>query len=206
MSKPAGDIEYEGFLNLLKSSWIKSSIKLGIFFAIVGLITLFLMIYFHMNTTPMFSSARAFATGYGLLGIFLATVVAGTIVPLGSPALVVAAAFVGVPKIPLILAASVGFTVGMMINYGLAYRFGRPYIMKKISSERLEDIVRLWNRWGWILFTLFGLIPVLPVELLSLVCGLLKTRVWTFLFLSFLPRLVIFTVLAYFGGIVSGWV
>lgn len=154
----------------------------------------------------MFSDAKAFVAEYGLIGIFFATILAGTVVPLGSPALVAAAALFGVSKIPLILIATTGFTIGMMINYGLAYYLGRPYVMKKVSSENFEEIVHLWGRWGWILYTIFGLIPVLPVELLSFVCGLLKTRLDTFLTLSFVPRLIVFAILAYFGEQAGIWI
>jgi len=36
------------------------------------------------------------------------------------------------------------------------------------------------------------------VELLAFVCGFLKTRIATFLALSFVPRLIIFAILVYF--------
>ncbi|RJS81173.1 hypothetical protein CW707_04155 [Candidatus Bathyarchaeota archaeon] len=143
---------------------------------------------------------------YGLLGVFAATILAGTLVPLGSPALVVAAAALGMHKISLVLVATIGFTLGMLINYALAYRLGRPYVIRKVSAERLEETTMLWNKWGWILYTIFGLIPVLPVELLSLLCGLLKTRLDVFLALSFTPRLIVFAVLAYFGEHVGIWI
>ena len=142
---------------------------------------------------------------YGLAGIFLATILAGTIIPLGSPALVVAAALFGVNPVLLILVASTGFTIGMAINYALAYRLGRPFVSKKISSEHIEQVANVWNKWGWIIYTIFGLIPVLPVELLSFICGLLKTRVAVFLVLSFVPRLVVFALLAYFGQSAGIW-
>jgi membrane protein YqaA with SNARE-associated domain len=118
---------------------------------------------------------------------------------------VVAAASLGMPKIPLVLVATVGFTLGMLINYSLAYRLGRPYVVKKVSAETLDETTTLWERWGWILYIIFGLIPVLPVELLSLLCGLLKTRLDIFLALSFTPRLIVFSLLAYFGEHVGIW-
>jgi len=194
------------FSDLLKISWVKSSIILGIIIVVIGLVILFLLKFFNIGSTQLFLDAKVFVAEYGLMGIFLATILAGTIVPLGSPALVVAAAAFEVSKIPLILIATVGFTIGMMINYGLAYRLGRPYVMKKATSEELEEIMHLWGKWGWILYTIFGLIPVLPVELLSLVCGLLKTRRDIFLILSFVPRLIVFAILAYFGEYVGVWI
>lgn len=195
----------KGFLDLLKTSWVKSSIILGIIIVAIGLVILFLLKFFNIGGTQLFSDAKAFVAEYGLIGIFFATILAGTVVPLGSPALVVAAAALEVPIIPLILIATVGFTIGMMINYGLAYRLGRPYVMKKASAEKLEEIMHLWGRWGWILYTIFGLIPVLPVELLSFICGLLKTRLDIFLILSFVPRLIVFAILAYVGEQAGIW-
>jgi membrane protein YqaA with SNARE-associated domain len=104
-----------------------------------------------------------------------------------------------------VLVAATGFTLGMNINYALAYGLGRPYILKKVPAEDIENITDLWNKWGWIVYAVFGLIPILPVELLAFICGLLRTRLDIFLILSFLPRLTIFTLLAYFGESLGIW-
>ena len=196
----------ERFADLLRTSLVKSSIKIGIILAAIGLIILFFLKIFNISNTQLLFDVEAFVAEYGLVGIFLATILAGSFVPLGSPALVVAAALFGVHPIPLILVATTGFTIGMSVNYGLAYRLGRPYVMKKVSTEKIGEITRLWGRWGWILYTMFGLIPVLPVELLAFICGLLKTRLDAFLILSFLPRLTVFTILAYFGENAGKWI
>ena len=190
--------------DLLKTSWMRSSIKLAIVATIAGIIVIWLLKVFNIAGTQLFSDIGSFFANYGLLGIFLVTIAAGTIVPLGSPVFVVAASPFVTP-IVLILVASVGFTIGMAINYGLAYRLGRPYVQKRISVEVLEEVTCAWNRWGWLIYIIFGLIPVLPVELLAFACGFLKTRMTTFLLLSFVPRLIIFTILVYFGQHVGVW-
>jgi membrane protein YqaA with SNARE-associated domain len=154
----------------------------------------------NLGSHPLFSDVKAFVARYGLIGVFLATILAGTVVPVGSLALVVAAASIGVHPFPLVIVATAGFTIGMVINYGLAYGLGRPYVLKKVGVEKLEEISAVWSRWGWIIYTIFWLIPVLPVEFLSLFCGLIKTRFSIFLILSFVPRLIVFTLLAYFGS------
>jgi membrane protein YqaA with SNARE-associated domain len=195
----------DSFSDLLKASWMRSSIKLAIILTVAGIIIIGLLKIFNIAEAPLFSSMEAFFLNYGLAGIFLATIIAGTVVPLGSPALVVAAAMFGVNPILLILVATTGFTIGMTINYALAYRLGRPYVSKKISPEHLEQIARVWSKWGWIIYVIFGLIPVLPVELLAFICGLLKTRLTTFITLSFVPRLIVFTLLAYFGQYMGAW-
>jgi membrane protein YqaA with SNARE-associated domain len=191
--------------SLLKASWMRSSIKLALIATVAGLILIWLLKVFNVAGMPLFSDMEAFFASYGLIGIFLVTIAAGTVLPLGSPALVVTAALFGVDPLLLTLVASVGFTIGMTINYGLAYRFGRPYVQKRISAESLEEMTSVWNKWGWMIYTIFGLIPVLPVELLSFICGFLKTRMVTFLTLSFVPRLIIFAILVYFGQYLEAW-
>jgi membrane protein YqaA with SNARE-associated domain len=193
-----------GLSDLLKASWMRSSIKLAIIATIAGLIIIWLLKIFNVAGTPLFSDVGIFFATYGLVGIFLVTVAAGTLLPLGSPAFVVAASpFVN--PVVLIIVATIGFTIGMIINYGLAYRLGRPYIQKRVSAEHLEEITCVWNKWGWVIYIVFGLVPVLPVELLAFICGFLKTRLTVFVALSFVPRFIVFTLLVYFGQYVGFW-
>lgn len=193
-------------LSMLKISWVKSSIIVGLVFLAIGLILIFAFKFFEVSKMQLFLDTKSFLREYGFVGVFFATILAGTVVPLGSPAIVVAAASFGLNPVLLALTATVGFTVGMTINYFLAYRLGRPYLVKKMGAQELEMVTALWDRWGWILYVLFGVIPVLPVEFLALMCGLLKTRIQTFLVLSFTPRLAVFTLLAYFGEALGGWI
>ena len=190
---------------MIKASYVRTSIKLGIILTIAGLVLIWLLKVFKIAATPLFADMGVFFTNYGLAGIFLATILAGTIVPLGSPALVALAAFF-IDPIPLILTASTGFTIGMTINYALAYKLGRPFVAKRMDPEHLDQITRAWNKWGLAIYIIFGLIPVLPVELLSFICGLFKTRVSTFLLLSFIPRLIVFTLIVYFGQYIGVWI
>ena len=193
-----------GLSDLLKASWMRSSIKLGVIATIVAIVIIWLLKIFNVAATPMFSNISNFFATYGLAGIFIATIAAGTLLPLGSPALVVASSPFLNPVL-LILVATFGFTIGMTINYGLAYKLGRPYIQKRVSAEHLEEITCVWNKWGWAIYTIFGLVPVLPVELLSFICGFLKTSLTVFLALSFLPRFIVFALLVYFGQYVGVW-
>ena len=191
--------------DLLKASYVRTSIKLGILLTIAGLIVIWLLKIFNVAATPLFADMGTFITNYGLAGIFLATILAGTIVPLGSPALVAVAAFF-IDPIPLILVASIGFTIGMTINYALAYKLGRPFVAKRMEPEHLNQIMHAWSKWGLVIYVIFGLTPFLPVELLSFICGLLKTRVSTFLLLSFTPRLIVFTLIVSFAPYIGKWI
>ena len=191
--------------DLLRASWVRTSIKLAIIATIVGVVFIWLAKVFNFAASPLFANMEAFLANYGLFGIFVLTFLSGTILPLGSPALV-AAASMFVDPIPLTIVASIGFTLGMTVNYLLAYKLGRPYVVKRVSAERLDEITRMWDKWGLIVYVVFGFTPVLPVELLSFICGLLKTRFATFLILSFVPRFVVFAVFAYFGKYLGIWI
>ncbi|MBS7607826.1 hypothetical protein KEJ52_01310, partial [Candidatus Bathyarchaeota archaeon] len=107
--------------NLLKIHWVKSSITAGLIFLVIGLVLIFSIKHFEVGEMQLFLNVKSFVKEYGFVGIFLATILAGTVVPLGSPALVVAAASFGLNPILLAITAAIGFTVGMTINYFLAY-------------------------------------------------------------------------------------
>ncbi|MEM2947181.1 MAG: VTT domain-containing protein, partial [Candidatus Bathyarchaeia archaeon] len=194
MKKPpnAEKEEEQNFSDVIKTSWIKSAIIIGLIFLAIGLATIIIFKAINIGSFQIISDVKAFVKDYGILGVFFATILAGTVIPLGSPALVVAAASLGIHPTPLVIVATAGFTIGMTINYFLAYHLGRPFVAKRLDTEKLEEAIALWNRWGWVLYVAFGLIPFLPVEFLALVCGLLKTSIKTFLVLSFTPRLIIF--------------
>jgi membrane protein YqaA with SNARE-associated domain len=193
------------FKDIMRTSWMRSALILALVATIVGLIAIWLFQVFDFSGSQFFSDIEDIFLAYGLLGIFIATIIAGTIIPLGSPALVAAAALFGVNPIALIIVSTSGFTIGMIINYVLAYRLGRPYIEKKMSPTDLQEMTLVWEKWGWIIYVIFGAIPVLPVELLAFICGFLRTRLYTFTVLSFLPRLFVFTVLVYFGKSAGIW-
>ena len=91
--------------SLLRASWMRSSIKLAIIATVAALIVIWLLKTFNIAGMQLFFDMEAFFVDYGLAGIFLATIAAGTIIPLGSPALVVAAALFGVNPLLLILVA-----------------------------------------------------------------------------------------------------
>lgn len=191
--------------DIIRIPWVREPVALGLVVVVVGLITILMLKALDFSVEQLLPDVKAFFDNYGIVGIFIATILAGTIIPLGSPALVIVAASFGLPPIALIIVATVGFTIGMTINYGLAYRLGRPYVVKKLGEEKLEDISDLWVKWGWVIYIVFGIIPVLPVELLSLLCGLLKTRLDIFLILTFTTRFILFTILVYFGGQIGVW-
>jgi len=109
------------FKDILKTSWMRSAIILAIIAVIAGIAIILLFQVFDLSDSQFLINLEEMFLSYGLLGIFIATIIAGTIIPLGSPALVAAAALFGVNPIALIIVSTSGFTLGMIINYILAY-------------------------------------------------------------------------------------
>jgi len=156
--------------------------------------------------TDIILSIKWLINSYGLVGVLVATIIAGTVIPLGSPTIIACAAGFGMPIVPLTIVSSVGYTIGVTINYYLARVFGIRYAERKISREEFEGMVRLWNKWGSLLLIVFGLVPGLPIDLLALVCGLLKMKIYYFLLISLSTRVVQFGAFALLGVMVGEWI
>ncbi|MEM3832401.1 MAG: VTT domain-containing protein [Thermoprotei archaeon] len=186
----------EKFIMINLTSYLKN-VKVG--FIIVIVVILFVIFSFFKNFWPvnsqLFLDTRTFIINYGLIGVLLVTIIGGTVIPLGSPVLIMGAALIGMSLFPLILVASIGSTIGMIINYALAYYLGGAYVVKRVSVQKLNTAIRLWNKYGWVIYTIFGIIPFLPVELFSLICGLLKVRIDIFITLTFITRIIMNTIL-----------
>ncbi|MEM3793254.1 MAG: VTT domain-containing protein [Candidatus Bathyarchaeia archaeon] len=205
MSKIDGRKTEKKLSSVIGIPWVRKSVVLGVVATVISLIIVLILKTLGFDLNQVLINAKSFFKSYGIIGIFISTILAGTVIPLGSPVLVTVAASFGLHPLTLIIVSTTGFTIGMVINYGLACKLGRPYVLKKISEEKLKDVSNMWAKWGWIIYVFFGVIPVLPVELLSLLCGLLKARFDIFLVLTFTTRLILFTILVYFGGQIGVW-
>ena len=169
-----------------------------IYAVVIVMVVVFIFLLFknaQIIDSNLFLETRTFMIKYGLIGVLLVTIIGGTVIPLGSPILVAGMALAGIPLLSLIIVASIGSTVGMIINYGLAYYLGGSYIIKKVSVQKLNTTIRLWNKYGWIIYVIFGLVPFLPIELLSIICGLLRARIDVFIILTFITRVITYTIL-----------
>lgn len=143
---------------------------------------------------------------YGYLGLFIITLLGGTFFPVGSPAIVATAGAIGMPKIPVVIIASVGYTIGICINYLLAYGFGIHYVQKKIGREVYEDLSDWWNKWGTILVISFALFPILPFNLLALLCGLFRFNILYFILINFGSNLLNSYIFVYIGSSAATWI
>ena len=126
---------------------------------------------------------------YKYISLFLITTLGGSIIPVGSPFIVLGGAVFGVERVPFIIIAATGYTTGFLINYYLAKFLGKSYVVERMSEERYESISRSWNRWGLLLLVAFVFIFILPAPILALFCGLFSVRLYYFIPITFAGNL-----------------
>lgn len=134
---------------------------------------------------------------WALAGLFAATFLAATVVPFQSE-LVFAGLQLGgmAPLWLLITVASLGNTLGALVNYWIGARLDQPGARRwlRINEARLARARRWWQRWGvWSL--LLSWAPVLGW--FTLVAGTMRTPLWQFMLLVGLAKTGRFMVLGW---------
>lgn len=118
-----------------------------------------------------------------LFGLFVAAFVAATIVPFQSEVIFVALQVAGrVPVTWLIVVASIGNTLGAVVNYYIGFGITR-FEGKRWFPATPAQMARAeawFQRWGvWVL-----LVSWLPVgDVMTVMAGVMRTRLWVFLVL-----------------------
>ena len=145
-------------------------------------------------------------SAYGHVTLFITTIIGGSIIPIGSPIIISTSAALGMAQTPLIIITTIGFTIGITINYFLAQILGKSYVERRLSAERYNRTVRWWDSWGLLLLIAFAFIPVLPFNLLALICGLFRVHFPFFLCINFAGSLFTAYLLVTFGAGVGHWI
>ncbi len=120
--------------------------------------------------------------------MFVAAFGAATILPLGSEVVFVGLLTAGSGIFLLWLVASVGNTLGSVVNYYLGIKYGESLAkrMLRMSDNTYAKAESMFQRWGkWSL--LLAWVPVVG-DPLTLVAGALKVRLGFFLVLVFFSK------------------
>lgn len=124
-----------------------------------------------------------------LVSLFAAALLAATLVPAQSEALLVALVLAGAHPVWLLLAvATAGNLLGSVVNWGLGR--GLVHFQDRrwfpVSPRRLEQATRWYRRWGrWSL--LASWVPVIG-DPLTLVAGILREPLWRFVLIVGLAK------------------
>lgn len=111
--------------------------------------------------------------------LFLVAFASATLLPMGSEALLLYDISRGYAVWILLLVASLGNTLGSMVNYWLGLK-GEAYLEHKgyLSHEKMERARASFDRYGgWTL--LLSWVPIIG-DPLTFIAGVLKYRFWWF--------------------------
>lgn len=126
----------------------------------------------------MSPEATEWVQAYGGPGLFAAAFLGATLLPLSSEAAFVAALLAGLPPPAALAWATVGNTIGCLVNYALG-RWGRDRASGALGRSRAGRNALTWlERWG----TPALLLSWLPVigDPLTLAAGVARVRLGVF--------------------------
>ena len=115
---------------------------------------------------------------YGYIGLFLASFLAATILPLGSEVVFVGLLAAGLNGWGCVAVASVGNWLGGMTNYYLGHAGKVEWIEKylKVKKEKIERMQHwLDGKGAWMAF--FSFLPVVG-DLIALALGFMRANVY----------------------------
>lgn len=122
---------------------------------------------------------------YGYFGLFLASFLAATILPVASELFLTTMFYYGDEPLTCLLVATAGNSMGAWLNYGIGY-LGNPKWLKKFGAkpdkiDKWELKIRQYGSW-------MALLCWLPLvgDVIGIALGLFRTPlVQTFLFITF---------------------
>lgn len=160
---------------------------------------------------------------YGALGVFLAAFTEEVIVPIPSAIVMLLSGFFLLGAEPVtassllalfFLAAlpiAAGLTIGSLVTYGLAYRFGKPLVERwgKYLTISWQDVEKLERRFesGWtdeaVIFGL-RLVPLIPSVVINVFSGLTRFPLVKYCVLTFCGVIIRAYFIAFIGWQLGG--
>ena len=120
---------------------------------------------------------------YGYTGLFIASFLAATILPLSSELVFAGLLLNDLPMANLVIIATAGNSLGSATNYALGYWASQAVIQKylKISDEEFVKAEQRYVKYGTFSL-LFAWVPVIG-DPLTVIAGVLRINVMVFLLL-----------------------
>ena len=140
-------------------------------------------------------------TDWGYIGMFLAGLLAGTIIPFSSEVVLVSLMLLGFNWLPLLLVASIGNWIGGMTTYWVGLQ-GKTDWLKKyfgVSKEKILNFQSRLEKWGsfWALLSWvpiagnvitaalgFFRVPIIPVAIYMMIGKVARYAVLIYLTLE----------------------
>lgn len=119
-----------------------------------------------------------FFTDWGYVGLFLSALVAGSILPFSSEAVLAVLLGLGLDPLLLLLSASAGNTLGGMSCYWIGRLGRREWIVRylRVDEAQIVRVSRFLEGRG-ALFAFFAFLPYVG-EAIAIVLGLMRGNAW----------------------------
>lgn len=134
---------------------------------------------------------------YGYWGMFLAALLAGSILPFGSEPVMMGLIAAGLDPWGLIIYATIGNVLGSILNYYIGTLGNVKWIEKylHIDHQKMEKATAIMTRYGpW-----SGFLAFLPVigDAISVVLGVVRANMWISFCTFTIGKIVRYLIIAY---------
>ncbi|MFH1663786.1 MAG: VTT domain-containing protein [archaeon] len=139
---------------------------------------------------------------YGLMGIFVASLIANAtlflVVPIDAVILLIASTKIFNPFL-LAFFAALGAAIGESTGYFVG-RGGRSVVEKKYHNQldKVDDIAKKLSQWGFGFIVLMSFVPF-AFDLISIIAGMLEYDLKKFYPAVFVGRFFRYSIIAFFG-------
>lgn len=134
---------------------------------------------------------------WGLPGLFISALLAGSIVPFSSELVLVTLVQLGLPPVACLLSATLGNTAGGMTCYYMG-RLGKiSWIEKyfKVKKEKIDKMMTFLQGKG-ALMAFFAFLPAIG-EVISIALGFMRSNIWLTVGSMFVGKLMRYILLLY---------
>ncbi|MDI6819560.1 MAG: VTT domain-containing protein [Candidatus Hodarchaeaceae archaeon] len=137
-----------------------------------------------------------FVEQYGLLGLFVASLISSTIVPFSTEALLLLAIGLGMSTVEVIGVVTIASAIGGFTTYGIG-RAGSILVRRRVKQAKLKVYEKVASRSGAPMIFAASFTP-LPYELFAVVAGILKMSVPIFFASTLCGRALRFLIMGAF--------
>jgi len=136
-------------------------------------------------------------TELGYIGLFVASFLAATILPLSSEIVLSTLLLNGLSPVALVTIATIGNVLGSLTNYALGYWASLSVIKKwlKMSEDQFVRAEQRFTKYG-LLSLCFAWVPIIG-DPLTVIAGVLRIRLLWFLILVTVGKLTRYIVISY---------
>ncbi|MCR4994881.1 MAG: DedA family protein [Bacteroidales bacterium] len=138
---------------------------------------------------------------WGYWGMFIASVIAGSVFPFSSEAVLTALQLAGLDPVRLFIAATVGNVAGSMFNYGIGSLGKMEWIERylRVEPEKIRKTERWMERYGaWI--GVFSFLPIIG-SAIAVTLGFTRANPWITLLTITIGKAVRYALLIFAVGL-----